>query len=169
MTVSHHHQDGNLIPLLPCYYQLDFACFVDKVGNQIPDGTVIFIDDFQFMYHKASNSFEVYTGIPAATSYEAQSADFDILLNYFPLDHPSHPKNTENPSSLVHASVSAQLNGPSLGNSSQLVPSTVNHCLNTTKENVNKITFVKRRIPKVEQQCTQFSIKCSHTQPPSRQ
>ena len=51
MTISHHCQDGNFIPLLPCYYQLDFACFVDKVGNPIPDGPVIFINDFHLKYH----------------------------------------------------------------------------------------------------------------------
>ena len=54
MTVSHHHWDGNLIPLLPCYHQLDFDCFVDKVGNLVPDEAVIFINDFLFKYHEAS-------------------------------------------------------------------------------------------------------------------
>ena len=44
MTASHHHQDGYLIPLLPCYYWLDFNCFVNKVGNLVPDGAVIFIN-----------------------------------------------------------------------------------------------------------------------------
>ena len=97
MTVSHHHQDGNLIPLLPFYYQPDFDCFVDKVHNPVP------------------TCFEVYTGIPIPAQYEAQPADFDILLNYLPLDHPSHPRNTAfNPVSLVHSCLSAQLNVPSL-------------------------------------------------------
>ena len=59
MTVSHYQWDDNLIPLLPCYYQPDFNCFVDKVGNPVPDGTLIFINDFQFKYHEASNCFEV--------------------------------------------------------------------------------------------------------------
>ena len=53
MRVLHHHQNGNLIPLLPCYYQVDFNCFVDKVGNPIPDRAVIFINDFQYKYHAA--------------------------------------------------------------------------------------------------------------------
>ena len=107
MTVSHHYQDSDLIPLLPCYYQLDISCSMDKVGNPIPSRAVIFFNDFQFMYQEASNHFQVYTGIPVPAPYEAQPTDFDILLNYLPLDHPSHPKNTAlNPSCLVHSSVS---------------------------------------------------------------
>ena len=64
---------------------------MDKVADPIPDGAVIFINGFQFKYHEASIHFEVYTGIPVHAPYEAQPADFDILLNYLPLDHPSHP------------------------------------------------------------------------------
>ena len=115
---------------------------MDKVGNQIPDGAVIFVNDLQFKYHEASNSYEVCTGIPVPVTYETQPANFKILLNYLLLDHPSHPKNTENPSSIIHSSVSAQSNGPSLGNSPQLVPSTINHHLYATKDNANMRTLL---------------------------
>ena len=81
MPVSNHHQDGNLIPLLPCYYQPVFDCFVDKVGNLVPDGAVIFTNDFQFKYHETLNHFEVNTVIPVPAPYEAQSACFDVLFN----------------------------------------------------------------------------------------
>ena len=91
MTVSHHHQDGNLIPLLPCYYQLDFNCSLDKISNPVPDGAVILINDFKFKYHEVSTCFEVYTGIPVPAPHEAQPADFDILLNNLPIEHPSPP------------------------------------------------------------------------------
>ena len=169
LMLSHHHQDGNLAPLLPCYYQPDFTCFMEKVGNLIPDGAVIPVSDFQFKYHETLNSFEVCTGIPVPTLYEAKPADFDILLNYLPLDHPSHPKNTENPSSLVHSCVSTHSNEPSLGNSPQVLPSTVNHHPNATRENANTNTFVYQYIKFGTKQCIQLSIKCSHPQPPSRQ
>ena len=120
---------------------------------------MIFINDFQLKYHEASNHFEVYTGIPVPVLYEAQPADFNILLNYLPLDHPSHLKNTVlNPSSLVHSSMSAQSNGPSLGNSPQLVPSTVNHFLNATKDNTNMIAFVNRSISNAEQNNVHNSV-----------
>ena len=66
------------MPLLPWYYKPDFACFVDKVGNLIPDGAVIFINDFKFKYHEAPNHFEVYAGIPVPALYKSQPADFDI-------------------------------------------------------------------------------------------
>ena len=52
---------------------------MDKVGNPIPDGAVIFVNDFQFNYHEASNSFKVYAGIPVPAPYEAQPAELDIL------------------------------------------------------------------------------------------
>ena len=59
---------------------------MDKFGNPIPDEAVIFINGFQLKYHEASDSLEVYTGIPVPALYETQSADFSILLNYLPLD-----------------------------------------------------------------------------------
>ena len=162
MTASHHYQDGNLIPLLPCYYQLDIACFIGKVGHPIPNGAVVFVNDFQFKYHETWNNFEVYTGIPVPALYEAQHADFNILLNYLPLDYFSHPKNTAlNLSSLLHYSMSAQFKGPSLGNSPQLVPSTVNHSLDAAKDNTNTITFVNRGISNSEQNNVYNSVSCA--------
>ena len=65
---------------------------MEKVGNLIPDGAVIFINEFQLKHHEASYPFEIYTGILVPAPYEAQQADFDILLNYLPLDHSSHPR-----------------------------------------------------------------------------
>ena len=158
ITVSHHHQVGNLILLLPCYYQPDFDCFVTKVGNPLPDGAVLFINDFQFKYHDASNCFVAYTGIPVPTLYQAQPADFDILLNYFPTEHPNHPRKAAlNPFSLVKSPVSAQLNGPSLSNSPLLTYPTVNHFLNVAKDNTNLTTFAVWSIPNAEQHSTHSS------------
>ena len=118
MTASHHNQNGNLTPLLPCYYQPDFNYFVEKVGNSVPDGAVILVNGFQFKHHEAWNSFEVFTGIPVPTLHEAQAANFDILLNYLTIVYPSHPRNAVlNLFSLVQSSVLAQLNRPSFGNS----------------------------------------------------
>ena len=54
--------------------------------------------------------------------------------------------------------MSAQLNGPSLGKLSQLVPSTVNHCLDATKDNANTNSFAIRRIPNVEQNNVHNSV-----------
>ena len=90
-TVAYHHQDGNLIPLLPWYYQLDFDCFVDKVGNQLCDGAVILVNSFQFRYLEALNHLEVCTGIPIPALYMAQPADFDILLIHLPNRTPQPP------------------------------------------------------------------------------